>query len=184
MKTLAYVWTVAFVLMVSACAESRRAPHTVAAASPITNAEPSSGRSHSGSVARVEDATGRLGPEERSALIARLERASTEHNFQLGAIIVPSLNGETIERFSERTFKGWALGDRGILIVIAIRERQARIETGREIESLLPNDRAHAVLVKHLNPHLRADDFAGGIDESFGAVLAVLRDQEQPKVVP
>lgn len=169
-------------LQESACGRSRPASSESGAASSRSSTERS--QDQAPRLVHVEDLSGKLTSEDRSALIAKLERASIEAKVQLGVIIVPSLNGSTIEQLGERTFENWKLGERGILVVIVIHERQARIETGDRIEPIISDEQAHAVLVKHLNPHLRAEDFYGGLDETFGALLALLQLQEEPKIVP
>jgi uncharacterized protein len=96
----------------------------------------------------------------------------------MAALIVPTLNGETVEQLAERTFKSWQLGDHGILVVIAIQEKKSRIETGHGVESVIADDKANQVLVDHLNPRLRQGDFYGGLDETFDAVVALLSVQK------
>lgn len=165
---------VALMMLVStACGCSQPASSASRASYSPIRMGPAQDRAHQ-SLAHVEDPSGKLTSEERSALISKLERASTEAKVQLGAVIVSSLNGETIEQLGERTFRGWDLGERGILVLISIQERRSRIETGSGIEPIVSDEQVHEVLRTHLNPHLRAEDFYGGLDETFGALLALL----------
>jgi uncharacterized protein len=125
-----------------------------------------------------------LNAEQRAKLISKLERAKATTNDVFAAIIVPTLKDETVEQLAEKTFKTWQLGDNGILVVIAIQERKSRIETGDSVQRIITDDQASAILIDHLNPHLRQGDFFGGLDETFEALLALLPPQKQPKEVP
>ncbi len=124
----------------------------------------------------LDDPSAKLTAEQRAQLIAKLERARTTTTSTFGALIVPSLQGETVEQVAERTFNLWQLGDNGILVVVAIQERKSRIETGNAVQRLITDDQASAIIVEHLNPHLRQGDFFGGLDETFDAVRAILAE--------
>ncbi len=123
---------------------------------------------------RLEDRAQRLSDAQRSLLIRKLERTSDTTKAKVAALIVPTLKGETIEQLAETTFQAWQLGEHGVLVVIAIQEKQSRIETGTTVERILTDDKVSIILRENLNPHLRQGEFYGGLNETIDAVIAAL----------
>jgi uncharacterized protein len=107
-------------------------------------------------------------------LSTKLERITGTTRANVAAVILPALKGETIEHVAQETFQRWQLGEKGVLVVIAIEEKQSRIETGTTAESVLTDDKASAILREILNPHLRQGDFYGGLNETIDAVVVTL----------
>ena len=161
-----------------ACGDPKTSHDAAIAAAPLSSTEPKPKLGSHPAPERqvpIDDRSGRLTAEQRGALLAKLE---SHANDNLAALIVPTLSGETVEQLADRTFKSWQLGDNGILVVIAIQEKQSRIETGRGIGGIITDDQTHQILLDHLNPHLRQGDFYGGLDETFDAVVALLSVQK------
>jgi uncharacterized protein len=127
----------------------------------------------------IEDRSGSLTHEAQTALTSKLEQIDHAANVYVGVLIVPSLQGTTIETTASKAFTDRQLGERGILVVIAIQEHGSRIETGPAVEHLLTDDDASRILRENLNPHLRQGDFVGGLTETADAVQAVLARKSQ-----
>ena len=105
---------------------------------------------------RVLDGAGVLAPLG----IERLQEVSDDLERRTGAELVvatvASLEGLEVEDYANRLFKAWGVGKKGknngVLILLAPRERKARIEAGYGLESVLPDivagrilkDEAHA----------------------------------------
>ena len=64
-------------------------------------------------------------------------------NAQIAVVTVHSLDGVDIESYAVDLFKKWGIGNkttnRGVLILYAIQDRQARIEVGYGLEPILPD---------------------------------------------
>src|SRR6266850_5828725 len=77
--------------------------------------------------------------------LARIEALSRElwerAHVALVVATLPDLGGDTVEEVSIRIAKEWGIGgkeSRGVLILAAIGDRKARIETGYGVEGFLP----------------------------------------------
>ncbi len=125
----------------------------------------------------IDDRSGSLPPEGKSALASKLEHLHHAANVYMGVLIVPSLQGTTIEATASKAFNDRQLGDRGILVVVAIQEHGSRIETGHAIEHIVTDDDASRILRENLNPHLRRGDFVGGLTETADAIQVILGRQ-------
>lgn len=85
---------------------------------------------------------------------------------QMAVLMVRTLKGEPIESFSLRVAETWKIGrkgkDDGALLVVAVSDRQMRLEIGYGWEGLV-NDARAGDIVRAMGPYFRAKDYAGGI---------------------
>ena len=122
----------------------------------------------------VVDLTGKLSSAHKSLLNHKIEQMNRDTANEYGILLVPSMNGATIEDVANSTYRAWGVGkkglDNGCLIVVAVAERKSRIETGKGVEGDVPDLKANDILKRNLNPHLRNGDFYGGFDETLTAL--------------
>lgn len=124
---------------------------------------------------RVNDHAGLLPPDRARALEERLAgyEAKTGHQFVL--LTIDSLEGEPLEDFSLRTVEKWKLGrkkaDDGLLLLIAKKERKIRIEVGYGLEGNITDAESSRIIRNVIAPAFRANDYAGGIELAFAALM-------------
>ena len=110
-----------------------------------------------------------------------IDRANDNSKILGAVFIVRSLQGEVIEALSERAFRKWQLGtkgvDNGLLLVIAIDDRKSRIETGYGLEGDLPDVVARQILDDVFAPNMRQKNLKSAIVESFKAISEVRNHQ-------
>jgi uncharacterized protein len=129
--------------------------------------------------ARVNDYAGILDAGARSSIEARLRAFETESSNQIVVAVFPSLDGESLEDFTNRLFERWKLGqtklDNGVLLAIFVGDRKARMEVGYGLEHVLTDAKARRILEDELFPRFRKGDYASGISAAAEAVIAVTR---------
>jgi len=135
----------------------------------------------------VTDLAGQLTPAQKRDLSARLQafEAGTGGK-QIFLLIVPSLDGETIEDLAYRAAKQWKPGqegkDTGVLLVSALAERRFRIEVGKGLEGDLTDLEANELITKkvaaHTKPHGQKIDPFEGRDAWYQAYVAVVHEVE------
>lgn len=132
----------------------------------------------------VVDKAGVLSAEQIAALNLKIEATNKETKNEFGILIVSDMDGDDIEDVANATFKSWHIGkaglDNGCLIVIAIKERKSRIETGKGVEGEVTDLQANDILLNHLNPYLKRRDFFGGLNETLDALSALITHRAGP----
>jgi uncharacterized protein len=127
---------------------------------------------------RVVDDAGVLGAEMRERMEAQLKAHEERTTNQVVVLTVPSLEGETVEAFAEKVFRGWALGqkgkDNGVLVVIATGDRRMRIEVGYGLEGTLTDSMAGSIIRNAMAPRFKAGDYPGGTEAGVRAILGAL----------
>ena len=129
----------------------------------------------------VMDMAGKLSPEQVTQLNSKLDAMNKSTKNEFAALIVQTMDGESIEDVAHKTFNTWHVGkaglDNGVLVVIAVNERKSRIETGKGVEGDLTDLQANDILKKSLNPYLKRGDFYGGLNATFDSVSSTIESR-------
>jgi uncharacterized protein len=126
----------------------------------------------------VVDAAGLLDQawRQRLADLARSARARENgEGVQLQYLLVPDLEGESIEDYSIRVAEAWKIGtrgrDNGLLVTVAVRDRAYRIEVGGGLEGEIPDALARRIGDQIMRPAFQAGRFGEGL---YGAGAQLL----------
>lgn len=136
----------------------------------------------------VVDQAGKLSPSQIQQLNQKIDRISKSTKNEFGILLLQDMGGESIEDVANATYKGWGVGkkglDNGCLIVVSIKERKSRIETGKGVEGEVPDLKANDILKANLNPHLKNGDFYGAFDDTLNALSAQMESRQGQKADP
>lgn len=111
-------------------------------------------------------------------MLAAHEQASTE---QVVVVTLPDLQGYAIEEYGYQLGRHWGIGqqgeDNGALLIVALEEREIRIEVGYGLEGRLTDAQSSAIISQIISPAFRQGEFARGIVEGAQAIIQVLGGQ-------
>lgn len=101
---------------------------------------------------------------------------------QIVVAVIDSLNGETIEDYSVALFEKWKIGNtdynNGILILLALEEREIRFEIGYGLEGALTDGNTGKILDNNL-AYLSNNLFDGALQQIFrGTALEVAAEYQ------
>jgi uncharacterized protein len=134
--------------------------------------------------ARVTDLTGTLGKEQQATIEQQLAAFEARKGAQIGVLLLPTTNPETIEQFAVRVQEEWKLGrkgvDDGVLLVVAKDDRTLRIEVGYGLEGVLPDATAKRIIEEDITPALRHGDFYAGISAGVNRIMKVIDGEPLP----
>jgi uncharacterized protein len=102
---------------------------------------------------------------------------------QLVVVTLPSLQNYPIEEFGYQLGRHWGIGqagkDNGVLLIVAPKEREVRIEIGRGLEPVLTDALSKIIIENAILPRFRQGDYAGGIKEGVGDIVKVLSGEAE-----
>jgi len=128
----------------------------------------------------INDFANIVSADARSSLESSLSALATQTGIEVAVAVVPSLQGDYIENVAVQLFEEWGIGSAekndGVLILLAIEDRELRIETGYGAEALITDGEADTIIRTVMVPRLRDGDYAGAISEGVAAVSAQIRD--------
>jgi uncharacterized protein len=124
---------------------------------------------------RVNDTADVLSIEDQERLAKPLENYEKETKHQIAVLIVPTLGDEPIESFCLRVAKTWRLGrkgiDDGIVVCLAMNERQVRIELGLGMNRYISNADAEEIIDVEMTPSFSKGDIAGGLERGLKRLM-------------
>jgi len=127
---------------------------------------------------RVVDNAKLLSTAEAKALSDKLQALEYRTKVQFTVATTPSLGGKEVLFYSLDLARNRGLGDKarndGLLLLVAPKERKARIEVGKGLERALPDDLCARIMREDILPHFKAGDYPAGIDAGADALIAVL----------
>ncbi len=124
----------------------------------------------------INDYAGVLSDQEKNALETILYNFSDKTGNQISVATINTLNGDTIENFSEKLFKDWGVGqrnkDNGALLLVAIKERELRIEVGYGLEAYLTDADSHLIIQNLIIPSFKNGSYFLGIKNGILGMIS------------
>lgn len=122
----------------------------------------------------VNDHAGVIDETDRARLEAFLEQVRQKTSAEFAVLVVRTTAPETPSQYKVRVFEAWGLGkkgeDNGLLMLVALDEREVRFETGYGLEGTLPDGLQSRIFRDVMRPRFRENDYAGGIAAGVIAV--------------
>ncbi len=114
----------------------------------------------------IYDGGGLLSVEDEKEVSGFLSDFERKTSNEIVVVIVPNLDGLPIGDYSVKLFEAWGIGkkgrDNGALLLIAVEERQFRIEVGYGLEGDLTDSESDSILRK-IAPFFQDRKFKDGI---------------------
>jgi len=116
-----------------------------------------------------------LSQQTSDMLETRLRAYKDSTSNEIAILIISSLDGESIEEYSLRVAEEWKLGDKekdnGVLLMISVNDRKARIEVGYGLEGVLTDALCNRIIRNEIAPNFRKDDYDGGVTAAIDAIV-------------
>jgi uncharacterized protein len=136
----------------------------------------------------VTDLAGVLDANGKQQLVNKILNYRQQSTNEIGVLIIRSLEGAALEDYARDVYAKWGIGkkgkDKGVLFLVAIEERKARIEVGYGLEGELTDIEGGRLVQRNspMSDHFRQDDYYGGIDATIdGIITAVAGEYQAPK---
>lgn len=137
----------------------------------------------------VHDEAGILSAAAEAELSAILQAERDSTSNQIAILIIKSLEGSVMEEYSLRVAEAWGLGkkgkDNGVLFIIAMEEREMRIEVGSGLEGALTDLMASRINRNEVIPHFRQGNYDAGVIAGTKAIIQTIKGEyknEEPVV--
>lgn len=126
----------------------------------------------------VNDFANILQPDQKLALEQKLNAFEQNTGNEISVVTIKSLDGDTVENFAEKLFQEWGIGkereDNGILLLIALDDREMRIEVGYGLEGSLTDILSSRIIRYTLTPSFQQGDFYGGINKATDEMIYII----------
>jgi uncharacterized protein len=137
----------------------------------------------------VNDFVGVFSTEQKVILENTLSQFYTETGNAIVIAVVPTLSDssgpESIESYAVKLFADWGIGgekeDRGVLILVAPNEREARIEVGYGLEPVVTDVMSGLIMRNVMVPLFAESKYAEGISLGAGKIIEGIRNSNDPE---
>lgn len=130
----------------------------------------------------VNDYAGILSASQKASLEQRVRQVSTNTGAEIAVVTVESMEGGEINDFTHKLFNRWGIGkkgkDNGVMFLVALKDRKARIEVGYGIEPILPDALAGRILNEQVFPAFKQDRYADGISAGTARIAEIIERGE------
>ncbi len=95
---------------------------------------------------------------------------------QVVVVTIKSLNGAAIDDFALSVLRQWGVGDKtlnnGVVLVVAVGDRQSRVEVGYGLEGALPDAKTGRIQDDYMLPWFQQGDYDKGILNGYQALAS------------
>jgi len=113
--------------------------------------------------------------DQEALLESKLIEFEAKNSTEISVVTIKSLEGGEINDFATRLFEKWGIGkkdkDNGVLFLIAIEDRDVRIEVGYGLESQLNDSKVGRILDTSVIPHFKTGNYAQGMIDGTDAII-------------
>lgn len=115
----------------------------------------------------VNDFAGVISGQTKQSLNIDLQNFAKDKNHEVVVVTIKNLEGDTIENYANSLFREWGIGKKeynnGVLFLVAIDDRQMRIEVGYGLEGALTDIESKHILDDVVRPYFKSGDYEKGI---------------------
>ncbi len=130
------------------------------------------------------DTASLLDASQAEALNRKLADFEQQSGAQFIIYVLPSLEGDAIERFTVDCAQKWGVGqkkyDNGLIVFVFVKEHKIRVEVGYGLEGSVTDAYSSRVIREYIAPHFQSGDYAGGLNAGADALIAKIRGGEAP----
>lgn len=130
----------------------------------------------------VNDITGKvLSADQVQALEQRLVAYDDSSSNQIVVVIVNTTDDYAPVDYATKLGREWGVGNKktnnGLIILVAIKDRQMFISPGYGLEGALPDITAKAIIENEMKPQFRNDNYYRGLDNAVTAIMKAVKGE-------
>lgn len=122
----------------------------------------------------VNDFANVISSEYRDKLVTLIQELEEETSAEIGVVTVESISPYDEGQYARLLFDNWKPGkkgkDNGVLVLLAIKERRWRIETGYGVEGILPDGLCGEIGRNYMVPYFKDAKYSEGLYYGVAAI--------------
>ncbi len=124
----------------------------------------------------VNDLAGLMSSDQRDEMERKLVALDDSTSNQIAVVTIKTLDGYPIEDYANKLFRSWGIGNKktnnGVLVLVALNDKQFRIEVGTGLEGAIPDITASDIMATKMVPYFRSGDYYTGLDKATDALAS------------
>jgi uncharacterized protein len=133
-------------------------------------------------VGLINDFAGVISPAYKEKMNLLALEVLNKTGATVTVVTFKDIGGANVDEFTNRLYEAWGVGkrgeDRGVMLLVALKERKLRIEVGYGLEGIIPDGVAGQIRDKDMVPYLSKGEYALGLLNGLYAVASIIaKDQ-------
>src|SRR5690554_2390421 len=124
-----------------------------------------------------------LSDAEKNHITQKLINYADSTSTQIVVVTLPTTGGEYINRYAADLAHKWGIGqkdkDNGILLLIAVDDRDVNISTGYGTEHLMTDAMSKRIIETQILPEFRKGNYFAGIDKATTSIMQIMSGEYQ-----
>ena len=129
----------------------------------------------------VNDYAKLLNDETKNYIISTNKSLYNQTGSQIVVVTLTNLDGNSLEEYATELFRNFGIGSKeknnGVLLLLALEERQFRIEVGYGLEGVLTDGKTGRIQDEYIIPYLKQNNWNEGIKNGYSAILNIVADE-------
>lgn len=125
----------------------------------------------------VNDFTGTISAQAEAVMTRIAEEVKAKTGAEIAVATIETTGGRDIEEYSVDLYVAWGIGekgkDNGVLLLVAIQDKEMWIKTGYGLEGTIPDAVAHVIYREVLRPGFRS----GQYDEALVTAVRMMAER-------
>jgi len=122
----------------------------------------------------VQDYAKVLSSQTKATINAYSSAIANKTKAQIVVVTIPTLDGAALEDFSLDLMRQWGIGDKeknnGVLLLVAVQDRQSRIEVGYGLEGALPDGLTGRIQDQSMLPLFKQGNYDKGVMQGYSSI--------------
>jgi uncharacterized protein len=133
-------------------------------------------------VGLINDFAGVISPAYKEKMNLLALEVLNKTGATVTVVTFKDIGGANVDEFTNRLYEQWGVGkkgeDRGVMLLVALKERKLRIEVGYGLEGIIPDGVAGQIRDQTMVPYLKKGEYGLGLLKGVYAVADIIaRDQ-------
>jgi uncharacterized protein len=115
----------------------------------------------------IQDYAGVVSPETKLRINNLGSQLAAKTKAQIVVVTTKTLEGASLEEYSLEVIRQWDIGDKtlsnGVLILVAVDDKQSRIEVGYGLEGALPDAKTGRIQDTYMIPYFQKGEYDKGV---------------------
>lgn len=126
----------------------------------------------------INDFAGIIPPPYKEKMDVLAQEVLTKTGATVTVATFKDIGDAQIDEFTNRLYEAWGVGkrgeDRGVMILVALKERKLRIEVGYGLEGVIPDGVAGEIRDKAMVPYLSKGEFGVGLLNGLAVIAGII----------
>lgn len=134
----------------------------------------------------INDFAGVLSPEYKEKIGSLIQELEEKTSAEIAIATVSSIAPYDEKEYARMLFDKWKPGkkgkDNGVLVLLAVKERRWRIETGYGVEGILPDGLCGQIGRDYMVPYFKNGNYSEGLYYGVAAIARIIAKEEKANI--